>query len=336
MSASRAGTSTAVRVDGAVYLFDCGMGSIRNYRDHADWGELRGVFLTHHHSDHIYDLGAYLVTGWEVPGESFARPIEVHGPDSPSHRPAMSDDCDSSSTRASGGPAMTSTVEIVDALLDRVFASDIAVRMVDEGRSDPHEWIRARNIEVPESAEAHPVNRRHPEMEPFIVYEDEMVSISAILVDHRLCFPAFGFRIDSQYGSVAISGDTAVSRNLERLACGVDLLVHEVMDLPGILRTFPDGPTRDGIEVHLRESHTSYTEVGKLARQADAKSLVLNHVVPNTPGAADLTAMRSTAVVDFGGPVVVAEDNDVFEVRTDSMTSLTRSSIQREEAVQLI
>lgn len=334
MSASRAGTSTAVRVDGAVYLFDCGMGSIRNYRDHADWGELRGIFLTHHHSDHIYDLGSYMVTGWEVPGESFARPIEVHGPDSPIRRPAMSHDCGSSSEQDFVGPAMTSTVEIVDALLDRVFASDIAIRMADEGRSDPHDWIQPRNIEIPESAGAHPVDCRHPEMDPFIVYEDELVSISAILVDHRLCFPAFGFRIDSEYGSVVISGDTAVSRNLERLASDVDLLVHEVMDLPGILRTFPDGPTRDGIEAHLRESHTSYTEVGKVARRANAKSLVLNHVVPNTPGAADLTTMRSTAACDFGGQVVIAEDNDVFEVRTDSMTSLTGPSISSEQVVQ--
>lgn len=230
---------------------------------------------------------------------------------------------------------MTSTVEIVDALLDTVFASDIAIRMADEGRSEPRSWVRARNIEIPEAAGSHPVTQRHPEMEPFVVYEDELVSISAILVDHRLCFPAFGFRIDSQYGSVVISGDTAVSRNVERLARDVDVLVHEVMDLPAILRTFPDGPTRDGIEIHLRESHTSYTEVGKLARRAGAKLLVLNHVVPNTPGAANLETMRRVAAADFGRAVVIAEDNDVFEVRTDSATVLPESAILHEGAVQL-
>ena len=42
---------------------------------------------------------------------------------------------------------------------------------------------------------------RHPEMEPFEIYRDDKVAVSAILVDHRLCFPAFAYRFDSAYGS---------------------------------------------------------------------------------------------------------------------------------------
>ena len=57
VSSSRAGTSTVVCVDGAAYVIDCGMGSIRNYRSSCAWSDLRGIFLTHHHSDHVYDLG---------------------------------------------------------------------------------------------------------------------------------------------------------------------------------------------------------------------------------------------------------------------------------------
>lgn len=314
VSSSRAGTSTAIRVGDATYVIDAGMGSIRNYRSHADWGELRAVLLTHHHSDHIYDLGSYLVTGWQVPGESFSRPIQVFGPGRPNRVPATDAAHEAEIAERIGDREMTSTEEIVDALLDRVFASDIVIRMADEGRSEPHDWVQAHNIVIPESAGACAVENRHPEMEPFEIYRDELVTISTILVDHRLCFPAFAYRIDSRYGSVVVSGDTAYSENCIKLAKNADLLLHEVIDLPGILNTFPDGPTRDGIEVHLRESHTPYSEVGLVAQRAGVKSLVLHHIVPNTPGTADLAAMERTAQADFDGHVAIAEDNDVFHL----------------------
>lgn len=300
VSASRAGTSTAVVVDGAAYLIDAGMGSIRNYRSHCTWDQLRAVLLTHHHSDHLYDLGAYLVTGWEVPGESFSRPVRVIGPG-----PA----------ELSGERTTKGTADIVDALLGTVFGSDIAVRRGDEGRGDPRDWVLAEDVTVPGGAGTGE-STRHPEMEPFEVYRDELVTITATLVDHRLCYPAFAFRVDSAYGSVVVSGDTAPSPNVVRLAHNADLLLHEVIDLASILSTFPDGPARTGIEVHLRESHTPYNEVGKVAALAGVRELVLHHIVPNTPGTADLDAILAGARADFVGPVSIAEDNDVFAVGT--------------------
>ena len=149
-------------------------------------------------------------------------------------------------------------------------------------------------------------------------YRDELVVVSAILVDHRLCFPAFGFRIESRHGSVVVSGDTAYSENCIKLARGADVLLHEVIDLPSILATFPEGPTREGIELHLRESHTPFAEVGKVAAAAGVKTLVLHHIVPNTPGTADLAAMEAAVRRDFAGTVHIAEDNDVFFPRPDA------------------
>lgn len=331
VSGSRAGTSTAIKVDGATYVVDCGMGSIRNYRSSCAWSELRAVFLTHHHSDHIYDLGSFLVTGWQVPGESFSAPIQVFGPGRPPRVPALDAAHAEYVDERVGGRTMAGTTEVVDALLDRVFASDICIRMADEGRSEPHEWVTAHDIEIPAEASADPVAARHPEMEPFEVYRDELVTVSAILVDHRLCYPAFAFRFDSAYGSVVVSGDTAYSRNCIRLARGADLLLHEVMDLEAILDTFPDGPTREGIEVHLRESHTSFDEVGKVAAAAGVGRLVLHHIVPNTPGAANVSKLEKAARRDFGGPVRVAEDNDCFAVG-DGLVRRGEAQGHREEA----
>lgn len=328
VSSSRAGTSTAVRVDGATYVIDCGMGSIRNFRSDCAWPDLRAVLLTHHHSDHIYDLGSFLMTGWQVPGESFSRPIQVHGPGRPSRVPAKDAEHAAAVDTRVGERSMRGTVDIVGALLDDVFASDICIRMVDEGRSEPHEWIQAHDIALPPEVPADPVTDRHPAMEPFEIYRDELVSISAILVDHRLCYPAFAFRIDSAHGSVVVSGDTAYSRNCIRLAQGADLLLHEVIDLEAILATLPDGPTRDGIEEHLSESHTPFDQVGKVAAAAGVGQLILHHIVPNTPGSADVQKMVTAARRDFAGPVHAAEDNDRFSVSADIRNAVSLETME--------
>lgn len=46
-----------------------------------------------------------------------------------------------------------------------------------------------------------------PEIDPFPVLEDDRVRITATLVDHYMCVPAYAYRIDSDYGSVVVSGD---------------------------------------------------------------------------------------------------------------------------------
>lgn len=333
VSATRAGTSTAICVDDATYLVDCGMGSIRHYRNHLGWESLRGIFLTHHHSDHIYDLGAYLLTGWQVPGESFEHEVQVYGPAKPEVIPALSEAHLAEINCCVGGHSMVGTEEMVGALIDKVFASDVVIRMADEGRSSPYKWIKGHDIQVPEEANAHPIHARHPKMDPFVIYEDEKVTVSAILVDHRLCYPAFAFRFDSEYGSIVVSGDTTYSNNCIRLAEGADILFHEVIDLEAILSTFPDGPTRDGIAVHLEESHTSYEVVGKVAAEAGVKQLVLHHIVPNTPFAADLEKMKNTAQRDFSGIVAVAEDNDVFVVESPVIQEIAEKEIEKEGAL---
>lgn len=337
VSATRAGTSTAICVDDATYIVDCGMGSIRNYRHHLGWESLRGIFLTHHHSDHIYDLGSYLLTGWQVPGESFEHVVQVYGPAKPEQIPALSEAHLAEVSCCVSGHAMTGTKEIVHALIDKVYASDIVIRMADEGRASPYNWIKAHDIEVPAHAGAHPIHARHPTMNPFVIYEDEKVTVSAILVDHRLCYPAFGFRFDSEYGSIVVSGDTTYSENCIRLAQGADILLHEVIDLEAILSTLPDGPTREGIAIHLEESHTSYEVVGKVAAKAQVKQLVLHHIVPNVPFAADLEKMQRTAERDFSGKVVVAEDNDVFVVEPQAKQEFELQEVKesRETKVML-
>ncbi len=323
VSSSRAGTATLVRVEDATYLFDCGMGSIRQYREHAEWGELRGIFLTHMHSDHIYDLGSYLVTGWEVPGESFSRQIAVRGPAASPSIPAFDDDEATVFAERVGSRVSHGTAEAVDALLHKVFGADIFIRMADEGRGEPTTWIDAQDIVPPPDCAADPVRARCPDMEPFEVYRDELVTISAILVDHRLCYPAYGFRLDSAHGSVVISGDTTECDNMVRLAKGADILRHEVMAFEKMVPTIPEGPRREGIITHILGSHTAETVVGKIADRAGVGRLVLTHIVPNLPAAVDPQYLVDAASVDFAGPVDVAEDGHRFAVATTAAATAT-------------
>jgi ribonuclease BN (tRNA processing enzyme) len=53
----RAGISSALVVDGRVFVVDCGRGSPTAFADAGlDFARLEAVFLTHLHADHIGDL----------------------------------------------------------------------------------------------------------------------------------------------------------------------------------------------------------------------------------------------------------------------------------------
>jgi ribonuclease Z len=105
-----------------------------------------------------------------------------------------------------------------------------------------------------------------------LAYEDKDIRIHCDLVDHippEIC-ECFGVRIEADGKVVAFSGDTAPCDSMVRLARDADVLIHEC--------TFPEA----FIE-HRRKSkvgtfsHTSPTELGKIAVRANVKSLVATH-----------------------------------------------------------
>ena len=136
VSSSRAGTSTAI-ASTTLSTWWTAEWAASATTDPAPPGANCGVFLTHHHSDHVYDLGSFLVTGWQVPGESFSRQIQILGSGSPERVPALDDEHAGQITAGSATASMTGTCEMVGALLEKVFASDICIRMADEGPRRP-------------------------------------------------------------------------------------------------------------------------------------------------------------------------------------------------------
>ena len=73
--AHRSHPASAVVIDGAVYLVDCGMGVARQLvRAGLRYDQLRALFVTHHHFDHVGGYGEIVLLGSGLHG------VDVLGP----------------------------------------------------------------------------------------------------------------------------------------------------------------------------------------------------------------------------------------------------------------
>jgi ribonuclease BN (tRNA processing enzyme) len=163
--------------------------------------------------------------------------------------------------------------------------ADIRVRERDEGRPPLAPLIRAH--EVDGAGE---------------VMRDELVRVTAAVVQHPLVPLALAYRFDCPDRSIVFSGDTRPSDNLVALARGADVLVHEVL-LPSRLNPNITGTLRH----HILNSHTTSADAGRVAAEANVKMLVLNHLVPTEPPAPD-EEWIAPAREHFKGQIVLGRD----------------------------
>lgn len=111
-------------------------------------------------------------------------------------------------------------------------------------------------------------------------------------------------------GSVVFSGDTGpnTNGNLQVLARGADILVHEVIDTEWVdfrFGTDPKEGTRAyALRQHMLNSHTPIEQVGTVAESCGVRTLVLNHLVPGVIPMSRLREARS----GFSGKLIVGSD----------------------------
>jgi ribonuclease BN (tRNA processing enzyme) len=100
--------------------------------------------------------------------------------------------------------------------------------------------------------------------------------------------------LEAPEGRLVYTGDTGPSSELARWASGCDVLLAEC-SLP---------------EARAMDTHLTPEKAGDLAKEADAKRLVLTHFYPpvETSDPAKLAATR------FRGPVTAAKDGDRFTI----------------------
>jgi ribonuclease BN (tRNA processing enzyme) len=313
----RKGISTAVAVGERVYLVDCGEGFGHRFRqtDLAPSGpgsqartlnRLQGVFLTHLHSDHVVDYNSIplfgLFSGLQQPRP---QPVHAYGPGNRGRLPDVLPPGRPAPPVINPENPTPGTVEMTDYLY-QAFATDLNDRMRDSGSPDPRTRFQAHDIALPAGAND-PTRHPPPRVAPFLVHEDDHVRVTATLVDHGQVFPSFGYRFDTDDGSVVISGDTAPSENLIQLAQGADVLCHEVIERAFVEALFgqpPFPPDVQAIVDHLLFAHTTVEDVGDVAERAGVRTLVLHHYVPgNGPPETWLPAQQG-----FSGQLILGED----------------------------
>ena len=170
-------------------------------------------------------------------------------------------------------------------------AYDIDTRIADEGRVP-----LAPLVHVHELSEGGPV------------MQDENVKVTTALVHHPPVVPSFGYRFDAPDRSIVISGDTAPSDNLIRLAQGADVLVHEVLYAPALDRLVARVPNAATLKQSIMSHHTTAEDAGRVAQAAGVKMLVLSHLVPADDPAITEQMWIDAARAHYKGPIVLGKD----------------------------
>lgn len=168
---------------------------------------------------------------------------------------------------------------------------DVETRIKDQGQPDPRPNLIAHEV----GAEG-------------VVHEDANVKVTAARVHHPPT-DAWAYRFDAKDRSIVISGDTAYSENLIRLANGADVLVHEVMYVPLIERLLASNPNRDALLARVKAVHATGEEVGRVAAKAGVKTVVLSHLLNSRPDDGVTEEMWAADVrKNYGGQVIVGRD----------------------------
>lgn len=153
-----------------------------------------------------------------------------------------------------------------------------------------------------------PLVHVHELREGGLVMRDENVKVTATLVDHPPVVPAFAFRFDAADRSIVISGDTAPSDNLVKLAQGADVLVHSALYVPAVDRLVARVPNATALKASIIAHQTSAEDTGRIAQAAGVRTLVLSHLVP--PDDPEVTDQMwvDAARLHFRGSVIVGRD----------------------------
>jgi ribonuclease BN (tRNA processing enzyme) len=170
---------------------------------------------------------------------------------------------------------------------------DIHTRIADEGR-------------VP----LEPLVHVHEFRQGGLVTRNDQVTVRAAVVDHPPVVLSFAYRFDAADRSVVISGDTARSDNLVKLAEGADVLVHSAVYLPAIDRLVARVPNANTLKLKrsILMGLTSAEDAGRVAQAAGVKALVLSHLVPADDPEVTEQMWSEAASSHFRGSVIVGKD----------------------------
>ena len=285
--ATRAGPCIGVLAGERAYIFDIGSGGTRNLGSMGfPIDRLESVYLTHLHSDHLDGLGELYVFSWVGGGRS--EPTPIIGP--------------------------VGTQKVVEGF-NMAYQIDSTYRIAHHGVevANPSGYGGvAEDIRLPAGPST-----------GTIVFQDELLTITAIRVEHAPVESAFAYRIDYKDRAISISGDTVYHPGFVAASKGVDLMLHEALDPDMISHlgdrlTERDQPNLAKIMYDILDYHASPEDAARAAQTAGATQLVLYHLVPPLPVSLMEAMFLGEATSEFEGKIIVGKDGLMFSLPAGS------------------
>ncbi|AKH98512.1 ribonuclease Z [Halanaeroarchaeum sulfurireducens] len=278
-----------VRREGDAMLFDAGEGTQRQMMRFGTGFDVRWVFLSHLHGDHVLGIPGLLQTmdfnersdpltifTPQGTGRSIRNLIYAIGPE-----PSYGVDV------VEVGPGET----VVDAgAYDvRTFATEHRTRsvgyaLVEADRKGRFDRERAEELGVPVGPKFSALHEGEP-----VELED-----GTVIEPNQVVGPPRPGR------TVVYTGDTRPVDSVVEAASGADLLIHDA--------TFAESSDERARET----GHSTAREAGEVADRADVERLVLTHISSRYAG--DTGILKAEAEAAFDGRVLVARDGDDVDV----------------------
>ena len=173
---------------------------------------------------------------------------------------------------------------------------DINTRIKDEGRPDIRTMVIGHEI-------AEGILLTTPDFE-----------ISCIRNIHPPISESFAYKFSLGSKSIVFSGDTTYCPALEKFAAGAEYLVHEVMYGPAVDNIIKRRPSATKLVASIKSHHTLAEDVGRIAKAAKPKNLVLNHFVPPDDSSLTDQVWIDEVRKNFEGNVIVGRDMLELEI----------------------
>lgn len=284
---NRSQPASLLTVDGTAYLIDAGEGVSRQLvKTGRQPFDVKTIFLTHLHMDHVNGLASVLAFNWV---SRRGNHIAVYGP--------------------------PGTQALVDASVQYSRIPESIFELQYPPSPKMRDLVKATDLGAIAS-----------DASPVTIYKDDKVRVTAVENSHYITIDlpkrdygydrSYSYRFDTADLSIVFSGDTGPSAALTKLAEGADILVSEVIDLDkqlDAMRSYGASPEQlKPLIEHMKVEHITPEEIGKMATAARVKKVVLSHVVPGAASETDLATYVEGVKKYYDGPVILGADLDVF------------------------
>ena len=181
----------------------------------------------------------------------------------------------------------------INSILEHYWKSnqyDIDTRIKDEGRPDIRKLVTIHEIKEG------------------ILIANSDVEISSLKNIHPPIDDSFAFKFKLGKKIIVFSGDTAYCPALATFAAGADYLIHEAMYSPAVDDMAKRRPNATKLIASIKSHHTSAEDVGRIAKAANVKNLVLNHFVPADDKSVTDEVWLNAVSSTFSGTIIIGKD----------------------------